>query len=277
MLMKSHSIRNLTLVGGGMLALLLLLPADKADRAGVVAPIERSATLAAAPELVDYLKASLSAPVVAKAEATSVVVPPAGVARVDAPVDTQMGAQVINASISTLPAVIKAPEAAAGAIAEVPAVAEADLVSVGNVPVNVRSGPSKTSGRLFVLQANDKVRVLGHEGAWAQIRTEDGNDGWVYSSFLASPGQAENPAAIDAPIVKRAEAIEPRPKLATGKAKVFKLANAVVLRSRPSRTAPRLGTIESGARVTVAEWRGAWVRIILPSGVSGWVRSVEPG
>ena len=71
-------------------------------------------------------------------------------------------------------------------------------------------------------------------------------------------------------VAKKADE-EERPQAMRGK--FARLGAAVVVRAGPSRTAARLFVLDAGERVAIAEVRGAWIRVVLPSGVSGWVRA----
>lgn len=70
--------------------------------------------------------------------------------------------------------------------------AGADL-RVAASALNVRSGPSTASEKLFVLQPRQPVSVLETSGSWARVLTDKGEEGWAYVPLLADP---------NAPIVK---------------------------------------------------------------------------
>lgn len=80
---------------------------------------------------------------------------------------------------------LRSPTQPAMAPDEPVAVASANLPSarIGSSAVNVRSGPSKQSGKIDVLQAGAAVQVAGERGGWLHV-VYDGGDGWVYSTYL---------------------------------------------------------------------------------------------
>lgn len=66
---------------------------------------------------------------------------------------------------------------------------ETDTLSSGTLVVtvdaaNVRSGPSKTTDRTFVLRQGDAVEVLSTRAGWTQVRGRDGQTGWIWTEFL---------------------------------------------------------------------------------------------
>ena len=63
-------------------------------------------------------------------------------------------------------------------------VATADTRTVGGAGVNVRSGPSKSSGKLFALASGAEVTVKENKRGWLHVVDAKGRAGWVYSSFL---------------------------------------------------------------------------------------------
>lgn len=64
-------------------------------------------------------------------------------------------------------------------------VATADTRTVGGAGVNVRSGPSKSSGKLFALASGAEVTVKDDKRGWLHVVDAKGRAGWVYSSFLS--------------------------------------------------------------------------------------------
>lgn len=57
---------------------------------------------------------------------------------------------------------------------------------VGGAGVNVRSGPSKSSSKLFALTAGQEVDITGNNRGWLQVIDAMGRKGWVYKSYLTS-------------------------------------------------------------------------------------------
>ena len=49
----------------------------------------------------------------------------------------------------------------------------------------LRDGPGPGASRLAKLPPDTPVHVIGHNGAWLNVRTEDGSIGWVSSRYVA--------------------------------------------------------------------------------------------
>lgn len=62
-----------------------------------------------------------------------------------------------------------------------------DARIVGGMGVNVRSGPSSSSAKLFALPGGQKVTVTGNKRGWLRVVDQRGRSGWAYSSYLRSP------------------------------------------------------------------------------------------
>jgi hypothetical protein len=73
-------------------------------------------------------------------------------------------------------------QAAATATAAADGTAETRIV--GGTGVNVRSGPSRSHGKLFALAPGAEVRVTQNKRGWLRVVDESGRTGWLYSSFL---------------------------------------------------------------------------------------------
>lgn len=58
------------------------------------------------------------------------------------------------------------------------------LLRVTTNGLNVRSGPSSDSGKLFVLKQDEAVQVAEMNGNWARVTTESGETGWAYQRYL---------------------------------------------------------------------------------------------
>ena len=60
-----------------------------------------------------------------------------------------------------------------------------DLRTVLGSGVNVRSGPSRRNGTVFILAPGSEVTVTGEDGGWLNIRDERGRSGWAYSRYTS--------------------------------------------------------------------------------------------
>lgn len=64
-----------------------------------------------------------------------------------------------------------------------------DTRRVAGDRVNLREGPDAGTDSLAILSRGDALEVLGTDGDWLRVRTEDDEEGWVAARFLApSPG-----------------------------------------------------------------------------------------
>ncbi|MBN9314761.1 MAG: SH3 domain-containing protein [Devosia sp.] len=75
------------------------------------------------------------------------------------------------------------PAEPAGA-AKVADTASGDTRTVAGSGVNVRSGPGKSSGKLFALAGGEKVKVGEDQHGWLKITDDQGRTGWVYKTYL---------------------------------------------------------------------------------------------
>ena len=73
-----------------------------------------------------------------------------------------------------------------------------DLVALNDIPDEIRGVP------VGQLQANDEVELLERRGAWVQVRTPLGAEGWIHRTTLQSP--EDTPASV----APRAAAPPPR-------------------------------------------------------------------
>jgi SH3-like domain-containing protein len=135
-------------------------------------------------------------------------------------------------------------------------------------PVNMRSGPSTDHATLFVLQPDEPVTIVERDGGWAKVQRSNGTSGWVYGSYLGD-GAGE-----------RVGMTEPRSEKPIREAKVQQepmgieasTRNAIRLRASPSAMSQTIVRVKPGTPLQIAEQRGGWLRVVLPDGVSGWVR-----
>jgi SH3-like domain-containing protein len=152
---------------------------------------------------------------------------------------------------------------------------------------------------LFVLPAGTAVRIEHTTGSWAKVVTADGQTGWAYASYFrgaATDGTGHgvaNAPSVDsvaaAPVATASVVERQEPLVARGKppkaffkasdnrkakkAKVFRLANDTVLRASPSKGSNKISVAHGGAKLLVTEWDGAWARVILADGTSGWIKA----
>jgi SH3-like domain-containing protein len=149
---------------------------------------------------------------------------------------------------------------------------------VGDRGVNMRVGPATTTGIIRTLQPGEPLAMGETLRGWVAVKTEDGETGWVYSSYLIGP-------ALESAGVKqraRTEQVPQSEKTAkstrddrdtrTAPKRFARVNSDTYLRARPSHGSKRLFLLPAGERVSVAEIRGSWARVVLTGGESGWVR-----
>ena len=138
--------------------------------------------------------------------------------------------------------------------------ASAERIPV-RTPVNLRSGPSTDEATLLVLPAKEEVAILERSGNWARIARNDGTTGWVFASYLGKD-MAPAPSATTREAAAAPRVEQEAPQLASLK-----------LRAEPSTRSRSITQLEPGTPLKVAERRPGWVRVIMPDGLTGWVRT----
>lgn len=87
--------------------------------------------------------------------------------------------------VAEIPEPQAAPKPAAQPETKAPAqVASADTRTVKGQGVNVRSGPSSSSGKLFALVGGTEVTVLDNEKGWLKVTDPKGRTGWAYKDYI---------------------------------------------------------------------------------------------
>jgi len=142
-----------------------------------------------------------------------------------------------------------------------------ETVRVGDSSVNVRSGPSPQSKRLFALAAGAEVdvtgKVTGKSGNWVAITDGSDRDGWVDASLL------DNVDLGDVPVVKNPPAVEAAaPTKSSASKKVA--SSGVTVRSGPGKSNKSLFNLSGGSAVTVLDESKGWLKIKDPQGRTGW-------
>lgn len=192
-------------------------------------------------------------------------------------------------------------------LASQPAVPEPNFdalfARVGNTALNVRSGPSTGTSKVFVLKPGQEVRIAEKDGDWAKVIDMTGQSGWVFSKYLTDVGDTpESPAInpremtayVDEPSMqpealgdaqpkkpkkpKKTADIADEPEKRTPARKGDQLAGKsaliggdIVVRASPSRSSEALMRIPAGTKVAINETRGNWLHISV-GGRSGWIR-----
>lgn len=253
MLIARLGLGKIVLASAGLFGALLLLPSS--DPVPQQPSQSEPSILSTSPELTRFLDNAVHPQVAAKTPAEVV-------AEVAAAPEPGSAGPVSGLDVPTAPEDIVASSATA--ISE-----SSELTSVRSA-VNMRSGPSTSFATLFVLQPDEQVAVLERDGGWAKVEKTNGATGWVYGRYLG--------AGDDADAIATATATEPRRPVRQARVEAAPQTDsaslaAIGLRaSRSSRSAVVM-TVEPGTPLRVAERRNNWARVVLPGGMSGWVRT----
>jgi len=243
----------ITLAFAALMGGMLLIPAPEAD-----SDVPQASALATSSSLSRFLGDAIdpARPLVAAPVTELAALPEPPV--VSRPVlATPSAALPVTKPAPAVPAPI---ETALAAAVEPPVAvpASAERIPV-RTPINLRSGPSTDEATLLVLPAKEEVAILERSGNWARIARNDGTTGWVFASYLGKD-TAPNAATREAAAAPRVE--QEAPQLASLK-----------LRAEPSTRSRSIIQLEPGTPLKVAERRPGWVRVIMPDGLTGWVRT----
>jgi SH3-like domain-containing protein len=123
--------------------------------------------------------------------------------------------------------------------------------------VTLRGGPSADAAMVDELTPGTEVRVVaGPQAAeWTRVRTADGQQGYIRSSYLAGREPKPDPSET---VCEAGGAVEAAPISPGGSGRALADAN---LRAAPSCDARVLDVLNRGARVTVIDREGDWYRV----------------
>jgi SH3-like domain-containing protein len=237
-------IGKVVLAVAGIAGALMLIPGD--GTTGTAASSPRQSALATSPELASFLESAVE---------------PKATAKTPDQVIAAIAAQPEPGSPTPVPG-LKLPATTA----------PIDVASVAGTPVtpeiiharsavNIRSGPSTDNATLSVLQPDEPVKIVAREGGWAKIEMVGGSSGWVYSSYLG-----DNVAAPEEKPIREARAEPQNTGLEVS------AGGAIRLRAGPSSMSETILRVEPGTPMQIAEQRDGWLRVVLPDGLSGWIR-----
>ena len=127
-----------------------------------------------------------------------------------------------------------------------PSASEKVVKTSGGGSVNLRAQASTDSSIVTQLRSGQVITVLSESNGWAQVRTQDNEEGYVSSEFL-----------IDR---------------VTGT--VVNINSALNVRATASATGDKIGTLENGDTVTVLDSSNSqWTQVVLPDGKIGYCAS----
>ncbi|MGG3893557.1 N-acetylmuramoyl-L-alanine amidase [Geobacillus stearothermophilus] len=115
--------------------------------------------------------------------------------------------------------------------------------------LRLRQEPSQDGRIIGHLAQGETVLVIGEEGGWKQVVTEDAI-GWVAASYLA-PAEARSISQQTGTVA----------------------ADSLNVRAEPSLHAPRIGRLVRGEEVDIVEKKPGWYKIASSTGLGGWVSS----
>ncbi|MED4136758.1 SH3 domain-containing protein [Priestia megaterium] len=126
--------------------------------------------------------------------------------------------------------------------------------------LNVRSSASTSASVVTNLPRNSKVTVVNESGSWSQIKTSNGQTGWVASQYL----QADSGSSTLAKDFGSTTT--------TSKSAVVN-ASSLNVRSSASTGASIVTNLPCNSKVTVVNESGSWSQIKTAAGQTGWVAS----
>ena len=115
--------------------------------------------------------------------------------------------------------------------------------------LRLRQEPSRDGRIIGHLAQGETVLVIGEEGGWKQVVTEDAI-GWAAASYLA-PAEACSISQQTGTVA----------------------ADSLNVRAEPSLHAPRIGRLVRGEEVDIVEKKPGWYKIASSTGLGGWVSS----
>jgi SH3-like domain-containing protein len=150
----------------------------------------------------------------------------------------------------------------------------------------IRLGPNIDSPVLQVIRRGTRLQVVGKQGDWLRLKLTNGNTGWIYHSWAqpqrepvekppntikGSTGTSEPLAAQSNMIKKASLAREVLSSMQRRTASYTSLPRVARIRSGPTIHAPVLQLILRGTRLQVVGKKGAWLKLQLRNGSTGWI------
>jgi uncharacterized protein YgiM (DUF1202 family) len=150
----------------------------------------------------------------------------------------------------------------------------------------IRLGPNIHSPVIQLVRRGTRLQVVGKHGDWLRLRLGNGNTGWIYYSFAQpqrkpvekpltivkkSKGASETLTAQPKMIKKSRSAEEIKSPIRRRAQSYTSLPRVARIRSGPSIQAPVLHLIRRGTRLQVVGKKGAWLKLQLRNGSTGWI------
>ena len=140
--------------------------------------------------------------------------------------------------------------------------------TVASARLNLRQGPAPTFDIILVLNQGDKLTLLGRNelATWAQVRTSNGTQGWVYASLIQPSTSISSLPQVG--VLPTASV-----PTTTGRTAVVSNAiNALNVRSGPGVTFEPITAVTRGQIVELIGRNNAstWLKVRLADGTEGW-------
>lgn len=151
-----------------------------------------------------------------------------------------------------------------------PAESSAPQVKPISNAIFIRSGPGDGFEQTALLHEDETAEVVSTDehGDWYEIRTEDGEAGWVAASVVELvSGQIVVEAASSSPTPRPQGTAEP------GATQLRVTINSAFVRSGPGQEYPVVDSAARGDAITVLGYaeNGSWFHIRLSNGRTGWI------
>lgn len=121
-------------------------------------------------------------------------------------------------------------------------VAQAEMVSVTQPKVNMRSGPGQKYAILWELGKGFPLKVVDHKGSWLKVSDFENDEGWIYKKLVAPKAHL---------IVKK---------------------KRINIRSGPGSKYKIVGKAKYGVVLRTLKRNQGWVKIKHENGLTGWVK-----
>jgi SH3-like domain-containing protein len=150
----------------------------------------------------------------------------------------------------------------------------------------IRSGPTIHASVLQIILRGTRLQVVGKQGDWLRLQLRNGNTGWIYHSFAQPQREpvekplnvvngsngTSDPFAAQPKVIKKSSSAGEVFSSMQKRAQIYtSLPRVARIRSGPTIHAPVLQLILRGTRLQVVEEKGAWLKLQLRNGSTGWI------
>lgn len=131
--------------------------------------------------------------------------------------------------------------------------------AVTTVSLNMRTGPSLSSGIIAILSRGSSLKVIDNSNSqWTKVQTQNGKQGWCYKSYLKIPA-ASNPTPV------------PTTPTNTSSGATATTTDYLNLREGAGTGYRVILTLGKGISASVLDnSNSAWVKVLTASGKQGW-------